>query len=57
MITEEKLQQAINTFGSQIVNKVISIVEMTDPDMAYVLFEDDGLMDETMCVEMLYFEE
>ena len=50
------LQEAIENFGEQIVHEVISVVDVSDPDGAYTMFEDMGLFDHAECVSMLYFE-
>lgn len=56
MTTKEKVQEAITCFGRQVVNEVVFIVQMSDPDGAYTLFEDERMFDHSGCVEMLYFE-
>jgi len=56
-MNKKLLQEAITCFGKQTVNEVKFIVETSDPDGAYVLFEDEGMFDHAACVEMLYFVE
>jgi hypothetical protein len=55
MNTESK-QEAIEMFGKQKVDEVISIVEMSDADMAFSTFEDQDDDDACSIIEMLYFE-
>jgi len=50
-------QEAITLFGKQIVNEVIEIVEMSDADGAWSLFNDQGMFEHAECVEFLYFEQ
>jgi hypothetical protein len=56
MTTDNKIQDAIEEFGANIVHEVIGVVSVSDPDGAYNLFEDMGMFDHQICVEMLYFE-
>jgi hypothetical protein len=56
MTTDNKIQDAISEFGVDIVHEVIEVVAVSDPDGAYSIFEDMGMFDHQMCVEMLYFE-
>lgn len=49
------IEEAVETYGSHIVDTVMSIVEVSDPDGAYVLFEDQGMWDEADCVAAIYF--
>lgn len=56
MTTDNKRQDAINEFGSDVVYEVIEVVEVSDADGAYTMFGDMGLFEHQACVEMLYFE-
>ena len=56
MTTDSKIQDAISEFGADIVHEVIEVVAVSDPDGAYSIFEDMGMFDHQICVEMLYFE-
>lgn len=48
-------KEAIELYGQKIVSEVQDIVEMSDPDAAYSMFEDMGMFDHSECVEFLYF--
>jgi len=54
---QDKLTQARDLFGSDVVEEVQLIVEQSDPDGAYSLLEDFGKFEHAECVEFLYFEE
>lgn len=56
-ITKEKIKQAIEDYGRDIVYEVRSIVEVSDPDGAWSMFQDMGMDLHAECVEFLYFEE
>lgn len=56
MINPETKKEAIEMFGATKVNEVISIVELSDSDMAYSTFEDQDDEDACSIIEMLYFE-
>lgn len=53
---EDKLMQdAIEQFGWRTVYEVKTVVELSDPDGAYALFQDTGKDRFAECVEFLYF--
>lgn len=54
--SKEKIQEAKDIFGSEILSTVLAMVEMSDPDGAYTLFEDQGMFEHAECVEFIYFE-
>jgi hypothetical protein len=54
---KEKIQEAIEEFGQEIVNEVIEIVYLSDPDGAYSMFEDMGKYEHAECISMIYFED
>lgn len=54
---QDKLTRARDLFGSEVVEEVQIIVEQSDPDGAYSLFEDYGRFEHAECVEFLYFGE
>ena len=56
MSTNNKIQDAIEEFGANVVHEVIEVVSVSDADGAYSMFEDMGTFDHQACVEMLYFE-
>jgi hypothetical protein len=57
MATQEKIQEAVNNWGSDVVSIVTDLVNLADADGAYVQFEDMGMFEYAECVEFLYFEE
>jgi hypothetical protein len=56
-MTQEKLTQAVENFGREVVAEVRTIVEFADADGAYTTFEDSGMFEHAECVEFLYFED
>jgi len=52
---EELMQEAIEIFGWRTVYEVKTVVELSDPDGAYTLFQDTGKDRFAECVEFLYF--
>jgi len=53
---KEKIQEARETFGDEILSEVLEVVQMSDADGAYSMFEDMGMFDHSECVEFIYFE-
>lgn len=51
----ELLDDAIDCYGEEVVQSVIDMVEMSDPDGAYTTFEDFGWWEYAECLELLYF--
>ncbi len=56
-MTQEKIDEAIATFGEDIVHEVRMVVSLSDADGSYTLFEDMGKYEHAECVEFLYFED
>ena len=56
IMTKEKLAEAVEIFGKDIVSEVQTMVSVSDPDGCYTMFEDMGMYDHSGCVEFLYFE-
>lgn len=54
-MTKELLEEAITLFGENTVYVVKEVVEMSDADGAYTMFEDLGQYEHAECVEFLYF--
>lgn len=52
---KELLKEAVELYGSTTVSEVIMVVESSDPDGAYSMFEDLGYFEHSECVEFLYF--
>ena len=53
----EQIKEATEIFGPYIVQEVIDVVDMCDPDGAHALFLDFDKEEHAECVEMLYFEQ
>ena len=53
---KEKIQEARETFGDEILSEVLEVVQMSDADGAYSMFEDMGMLEHSECVEFIYFE-
>ena len=51
----DKIKQAINEYGEDVVDDVLKIVEVSDPDGAYTFFQDEGLDAHAEAVELIYF--
>jgi hypothetical protein len=54
-MTQQQIQDAITTYGSQVVSEVQEVVSMSDADGAWSLFEDMGMFEHAACLEDLYF--
>jgi hypothetical protein len=54
---QQKVQQAIDQFGKEIVLEVIEMVTVTDADGAFTNFEDAGMFAHAECVEIMYFDQ
>lgn len=55
-MTKEKIIEAIEIFGGNVVSEVRTLVDVSDPDGCYTMFEDMGMFEHAECVEFLYFE-
>ena len=53
----ELLTEAEAVFGAEVVEHVVLIVEMTDPDGAWSQFRDLGMDVHAECVEFIYFDQ
>jgi hypothetical protein len=54
---KEKISSAREDFGNDIVDVVIEMVQMSDADGAYTIFEDNEMWDHAQVVSFLYFED
>lgn len=50
-----KTKEATELFGLNIVETVLTMVEVSDPDGVYSLFLDMEMDEHAECVEFLYF--
>lgn len=50
-----RVDEAKELFGSDIVNTVTEMVDMSDPDGMYTTFQDMGMFEHSECVEFIYF--
>lgn len=53
---KEKVVEANELFGSDIVSEVLMIVNIADPDGAYAHCEDMGMLEHAECISFLYFD-
>lgn len=56
IMTKERINKAIQAFGENIVNEVMLLVDICDPDGCHAMFETMGMFEYVECVEMLYFD-
>jgi len=57
MSQEEKIQQAKDEYGHDVVGTVLQMVAMADPDGAYSAFQDNEMFDHAEVVSMIYIED
>lgn len=55
MLKKELLIEAISTYGKQVVDEVLEMVEIGDPDGLHSMYEDVGLYDHSEVVSLLFF--
>lgn len=53
---ENKIKTSISKFGPEVVDFVMSIVYLSDPDGAWSLFKERGMYNHSECVKDIYFE-
>jgi hypothetical protein len=53
---EDRKKEAIECFGSEVVDLVESLVAVSDADDVWSLMAGQGMDEHQECVEMLYFE-
>ena len=56
MPKKELIAKAVEWYGKEIVNEVIEVVAISDPDGAYTMYEDMGMGIHSECVETLFFD-
>lgn len=56
-VSQDRVEQAIQEWGSEAVGLAMELVAVSDPDGAYTLLEDYGKFDAAEVVEFLYFGE
>ena len=54
-MSKELLAEAISTYGKQVVDDVLEMIQIGDPDGMFSMYEDVGLYDHAEVVELLYF--
>ena len=54
-MSKELLMEAISTYGKQVVDEVLEMVHIGDPDGLFSLYNDVGLTNHAEVVELLYF--
>lgn len=55
-LSREKLEEAITIFGHFIVDQVNEVVNMSDTDGAWSLFNERGMFEHAECLEFLFFD-
>jgi hypothetical protein len=55
-ITELKYKEAVSLYGSDVVDMVLQLVEVSDPDGMFSQFEDMDMYDEAECVSFFFFD-
>jgi|LauGreDrversion4_2_1035121.scaffolds.fasta_scaffold54831_3 hypothetical protein len=55
--TKEKIQEAIETYGRDVVAEVRELVAISDPDGVWSTCQDMGMFEHAECIELLYFED
>lgn len=55
-MNDENIREARLTWGDNVVDDILEIVYISDPDGAWSLFNDMGMYDHVECIEFLYFE-
>lgn len=56
MASQEAIDEAIKLFGQNVVYEAMEVAAMSDPDGAYVMFEDNGMFEHAEAIEFLYFD-
>jgi hypothetical protein len=56
MPNKERIKEAVENYGKEVVLDVLMTVSMSDPDGAYAMFEDMGQGLHSECVETLFFD-
>lgn len=54
-MTKDIRKQAIGIYGHSIVTEVVMMVEVSDADGMYTMFQDMGKDEHAECVEFMYF--
>lgn len=54
-LNQSLVESAIAIFGAPIVHQVIQLVEVSDADGVWSLYNDMGMDEHVCCVEYLYF--
>ena len=55
-MSKELIEEARSLFGNEVVNEVLSLVQVSDADGVYSMMQDMGMDDHAECVEFLYFQ-
>jgi len=57
MTKKERIEEARVVFGDSLVDDVITMVNLFDPDGAWAAFMDENMEEEAEAVEFIYFGE
>lgn len=53
----QRIKEAVEIWGGEVVREAILMTEVSDPDGAWVLFQDEGMEEHAEAVEFIYFDE
>ena len=53
---KEKIKEAVEIFGWDIVSEAVSMVNIFDADGCYIVFQDRGMNEHAEAVEFIYFD-
>jgi len=54
-MSKQTYQEAIDLYGQNIVDEVLSLVYLADADGCYSTFQDMGMDEHAECTEFLFF--
>jgi hypothetical protein len=51
----DKFTEAVDAVGIEVANAAVAAVELSDADGAHSMFEDMGMFEHALAVEIIYF--
>jgi uroporphyrinogen-III decarboxylase len=52
----DKFTEAVEAVGIEVANAAVDAVELSDADGAHSMFEDMGMFEHALAVEIIYFD-
>ena len=52
----DKFTEAVEAVGIEVANAAVAAVELSDADGAHSMFEDMGMLEHALAVEIIYFD-